>query len=96
MMSSMIEQDNEATSQGGATAATTSTAAAAAVAAERTYSNDLQSSKNGPKDLGPPKLLSYRYALVWWGTLGFINLYFQRVNLSGKAIDFLCFFVSNY
>jgi len=82
MMSSMIEQDNEATSQGGATAATTSAAAAAAVAAERTYSNDLQSSKNGPKDLGPPKLLSYRYALVWWGTLGFINLYFQRVNLS--------------
>jgi len=30
----------------------------------------------------PSKLLSYRYALVFWGWLGFINLYFQRVNLS--------------
>jgi len=47
--------------------------------------NDKRSSRSGPNgiaDSGPPKLLSYRYALVFWGTLGFINLYFQRVNLS--------------
>ena len=54
--------------------------------------NDTQNSWNADppetnpiQEEGPSKLLSYRYALVMWGTLGFINLYFQRVNLSGDC-----------
>ena len=55
--------------------------------------NGFQNS-NVIQDTGPQKLLSYRYALVMWGTLGFINLYFQRVNLSGKTV-FIVMFVGN-
>ena len=46
--------------------------------------DNFEAPKTPTSSFGPPKLLSYRYAMVFWGTLGFINLYFQRVNLSGK------------